>query len=164
MSIEKIKVSSRVLLSLGLAALATMSVRPADSSGIADVEMEGKVVCVPELMHQLYDVELPNDHKHLYGFQTKKGEIFTLLRTKFSEALFDDARVRAKDLLLKGRVFPNGRVFEVARIRSLHNGAVYDLHYFCSVCNIESVSPGPCACCQGPVDLVEKPLRTRHGG
>src|ERR1051325_6320477 len=122
-----------------------------------EIEIQGKTVCLPELMHRLYGVELPAEHRHVYGFQAQDGEIYTLLRTKFSEALFEDDRVRVKQLLLKGRVFPHSHLFEVTRTRSVRNGTVYDLHYFCSVCNIESVSPGPCACCQGPVELVETP-------
>jgi hypothetical protein len=38
---------------------------------------------------------------------------------------------------------------------------VYDLHYYCTVCNIESVTPGPCVCCQDEVELKERPLRNR---
>ncbi len=123
------------------------------------VEVQGKVVCLPELMHQVYGTELPANHAHVFGFQTRDGTLFTLLRTKYSEALFVDERVRAKDLLLRGRVFPKSHIFEVTRTRSVRNGVVYDLFYFCNVCNIESVSPGPCECCQGPVELTERPLR-----
>jgi hypothetical protein len=123
------------------------------------VELRGKVVCIPELMHQLYQTELPSDHSHFYGFEAVDGSVYTLLRTKFSEALFVDERLRAKDLLLKGEVFPKSHVFEPARMRSVRNGTVYDLYYYCNVCSIETVSPGPCACCQGPVELMERPVR-----
>jgi hypothetical protein len=34
---------------------------------------------------------------------------------------------------------------------------VQDLYYYCAVCAIKSVSPEECACCQMPVELVEKP-------
>ena len=42
---------------------------------------------------------------------------------------------------------------------SVRNGVVHELYYYCTICDIESVSPAPCACCQGPVELIEKPLR-----
>ena len=126
-----------------------------------EVELQGRVVCLPERMHQLYDTELEPNHQHVYGFQTSDGQLLLLLRTKYSEALFLDERVRAKELRLKGRIFPKSHIFEVTRTRSVRNGKVFDLYYYCSVCSIETVSPGPCACCQGPVELTERPLKER---
>ena len=41
-------------------------------------------------------------------------------------------------------------------MKSVHNGVVYDLFYYCDICAIKTLSPGPCMCCQGPVKLVEK--------
>lgn len=123
-----------------------------------DVELEGKVVCLPERMHELYEAQLPTGHEHIYGFETTDGTFLTLLRTKFSEALFAEEEVRKKRLLLKGRVFPKSQVFEVMRIRSVKDGVVHDLFYYCTVCSIESVAPGICSCCQEPVELKEKPL------
>ena len=108
-------------------------------------------------MHRLHEADLPTGHAHVFGFRTKDGKFYTLLRTKLSEALFDDERLHAKELLLKGRVFPRSQVFEPTRIRSAHNGVVHDLYYYCDVCDIQSVSPAECACCQGPVELIEKP-------
>jgi hypothetical protein len=124
----------------------------------AELELQGKVVCLVEEMHRLYGTQLPGRHEHVYGFETKDGTCYSLLRTKYSEALFADERVRTKELLLKGRVFPKTQILDVTRTRSVRNDVIYDLYYYCSVCHIESVSPGPCECCQGPVELTEKPL------
>jgi hypothetical protein len=55
-------------------------------------------------------------------------------------------------------VFPQSQVLEVMRIRSIKDGIVHDLYYYCTVCSIETVTPGTCSCCQGTVELVEKPL------
>ena len=109
-------------------------------------------------MHQS---PLPTKHDHLWGFRTPDGSCYTLLRSKFSEAIFLDARLREKDLLLKARLFPKTQVIEVTTIRSVRHGVVQDLYYYCDICAIKSVSPEPCACCQGPVVLVEQPLNKR---
>jgi len=125
---------------------------------VQEIEFRGKVVCLAEEMHRLYQADLPTNHEHVYGFRTVDGSFYTLLRTKYSEALFVDKRLHEKDLLLKGRTFPNTRLLDVTRMRSIRNGQVYDLYYFCSICSIKTVAPGPCMCCQGPVELLEKPL------
>jgi hypothetical protein len=122
------------------------------------VQIRGRVVCLAEEMHRLHQTDLPTKHAHLYGFQTTDGRFYTLLRTRLSEALFVDARLREKELILKGRLLPQTQLFDAAAIRSVRDGVVCDLFYYCSVCDIESVSPDDCACCQGPVELVEKPL------
>ena len=123
------------------------------------VEVRGRVVCLAEEMHRLYEVELPTGHPHVYGFKTTDGKYFTLLRNKYSEALFVDKQVREKELILKGRTFPKTQVLEVSRMRSVKNGVVQDLFYYCAICAIEMISPGKCDCCQGPVELVERPLQ-----
>ena len=66
---------------------------------------------------------------------------------------------REKELLIKGRIFPETQIFEPATIRSIRNGIVHDIYYYCDVCDIQAVAPGLCECCQGPTDLIEKPLR-----
>ena len=48
--------------------------------------LRGKVVCLSEEMHHLYQAPLSTGHEHLYGFRTHDGKYYTLLRTKFSEA------------------------------------------------------------------------------
>jgi hypothetical protein len=150
-----------VLLSLCLRAAAADPPAEAAASSTAAapaahaVELRGRVICLPEAMHALYGTELPAGHAHVYGFHASDGAFYTLLRTRWSEALFLDARLRAKDLLLKGRVFAHSHLLDVESFKSIRDGRVWDLYYYCEVCAIKSVSPEPCACCQGPMELVE---------
>jgi len=125
-----------------------------------ETELRGKVVCLPEAMHRVYQTDLPTNHEHIYGFKTTNGVYYTLLRTKLSEALFADHRLREKELLLTGNVLPKSQIFDVTAMKSIRNGVVYDLYYYCDICAIRTVAPGPCVCCQAPVELVEKPLES----
>ena len=135
-------------------------VKPGDAkhkAELQEVELRGRIVCLPEAMHELYNTDLPANHEHVFGFKGGDGTFYTLLRTKMSEALFVDDRVRAKELILKGRVFPRTHIFEMTGMKSVRNGVIYDLYYYCDICAIKMLSPGPCMCCQGPVKLVETP-------
>lgn len=152
----------------GFRALAESST-PGESDGnlrgqASHMELRGKVVCLPEELHRLYGTELPTAHEHVWGFKTDEGELYTLLRTHYSEALFLDETLREKELILKAKLFPESRVIEVTRIHSFHDGQEYDLYYYCDVCSIKTVSPEKCLCCQGPVHLVEKPLSEEPKG
>ena len=123
-----------------------------------EAELQGKVVCLAEEMHRAYQIDLPTNHEHIYGFKTTNGVYYTLLRTKLSEALFADQRLREKELLLTGNILPKSQIFDVTKMKSIRNGRVYDLYYYCDICAIRTVAPGPCVCCQAPVELVEQPL------
>jgi hypothetical protein len=125
---------------------------------VREVELRGRIVCLSEEMHRLYDAHLPSDHEHLYGLKSTDGSFYTLLRTKWSEALFRDARLRERELLLKGRLFPQTHILDLTRLRSFREGKVCDVYYYCDVCSVKSVAPGPCICCRAPVELVEEPL------
>ena len=125
---------------------------------VQQVELQGRAVCLAEELHSGYQAELPTRHQHLWGFKATDGKCYTLLAGKYSEAIFLDERVRAKDLKVKARLFPNTQVIELTYFHSVKNGKLQDLYYYCDVCAIKTVSPQVCACCQAPVVLVEKPL------
>ena len=127
-------------------------------SHAAEPEFRGRVVCLPEETNR---VSQTSQHEHIYGFKTQDGVYYTLLRTKLSEALFLDERLRKKDLLLKGTVLPKTQTLDVKHIKSIRNGVVHDLYYYCDVCAIDFVSPEECVCCRGPVELIEKPAAAK---
>ncbi|PYJ97626.1 MAG: hypothetical protein DME23_14510, partial [Verrucomicrobia bacterium] len=147
------------LVGIAIAADKSASANAGDAknkTAFQEVDLRGKIVCLPEAMHELYGIDLPTNHEHIWGFKTKNETFYTLLRTKLSEALFVDEQVRKKELILKGHVLPKTQIFEMTDMKSVRNGIVYDLYYYCDVCAIKTLSPGPCMCCQGPVKLVEK--------
>ena len=112
-------------------------------------------------MHRVHQTELPTNHEHIYGFKTTNGVYYTLLRTALSEALFADERLREKELLLTGYALPKSQIFDVTKMKSIRKGVVCDLYYYCDVCAVRTVAPGPCVCCRAPVELVEEPLESK---
>ena len=125
-----------------------------------EVKLNGKVLCLAEEMKELYNIELDDEHIHLYGFKTEQNKYYTLLNTPLSKALFVDKRLHEKDLIINGRVFPNSQLLEVLRFMSIRDGVVHELYYYCDTCFIRTVAPGNCDCCQAPVVLMERPLNT----
>ena len=126
-----------------------------------EMELRGKVVCLPEEMHRVHQTDLPTNHEHIYGFKTTNGVYYTLLRTALSEALFADERLREKELLLTGYALPKSQIFDVTKMKSIRKGVVCDLYYYCDVCAVRTVAPGPCVCCRAPVELVEEPMKSK---
>ena len=90
-------------------------------------------------------------------FKTESNQSYTLVSNRMSSALFIDTNLQSKTLLLKGRVLP-GEKFEVTgNLHSIHDGKIHDLFYYCEVCAIKGIDPGPCMCCREPVVLTEEP-------
>jgi len=123
-----------------------------------EIRFRGRIVCLAEEMQRLYKAQLPAPHEHLYGFKTDDGKFYTLLRTRTSEAFFSDARLHKLELIVQGRILPNTQILDAIPVGSIHDGKVYDLYYWCTVCAIRTPIPGECMCCQQPVEFVEKPL------
>jgi hypothetical protein len=127
----------------------------------APFEAAGKLVCLLEEMKEKHQAEVPPVHVHVLGFR-REGELpegalryYTLLRTRLSEALFTDARFKDRELRLRGRVFPGTGVLDVNRLMWTRDSKLYEVYYWCDVCAIRGMNPGPCACCQGSVELRE---------
>jgi len=154
------KAERLVVMLVGLAcATRVLAADPtANSNPVELVQLEGHVVCLAEEMHQRHGTELPTRHQHVWGFRTTNGMHYTLLEGKYSQAMFQDERVRAKTLRIKARLLPKSQVLEVTYFQSVKNGVPQNLYYYCEICAISTVSPEVCACCQAPVELVEKPL------
>ncbi len=137
---------------------ASAVIEKGDLSDIDKQSLRGRVVCLAEEMHAIYNTHLPTNHEHLYGFKTTEGQFYTILRTKLSEAIFVDQRVRDRELILSVRVIPKSNVIDVVTIKSVKDGVVHDLHYYCFICAIRTVDPAICLCCQEEVEFMEVPL------
>ena len=122
-----------------------------------EIQLRGRIVCLAEEMHRLHQTALPTGHEHLYGFRTNEGTYYTLLRTRTAEGLFADKRLHERELIVQGRVLPNTQILDAIPVGSVREGRRYELYYWCTVCAIKTVIPGPCMCCQDDVEFVEKP-------
>jgi hypothetical protein len=128
----------------------------------------GRLVCLAEEMARLHKAAVQPIHEHVLGFRFAQDGLapdgavapalryYTILHTPQSKALFADKRFGGRDLVLIGRTFPGTAILEVSGWRWEREGAWYDVYYWCDVCSIRTADPGPCACCQGDVELREE--------
>ena len=87
-------------------------------------------------------------------FEATNGKKYPLVRVVTSRALFEDASLRAKDLEITGQIDASGRL-EVIQMRSVKNGRLYDVYYWCETCHIRSPYGGDCWCCFQPFEFRE---------
>jgi len=144
-------------LSLGALSLpADAQDKPARVEEPRDVSLRGQVVCLTEELDKLYNV-LPDcgNRGHVYSLKTADGKIYPFLPTDTSAAAWMDERYRQRDLQVAARLFPQANFIEIIKFQSWKSGKLYDLYYYCDVCAITSHKPGPCECCQEPVEFRE---------
>ena len=149
-----------LLLTSALPLMASAQEKPEAPKAIDEsqkMELRGHVVCLAEEFERLYHTRPDCEHRgHLYGLKTADGKLYSFLPTDSAAAIYDDQRIRERELQVTARPFPNSGFIEVIKLQSLREGKLYDLYYFCEVCNIESYKPGECVCCHAPVEFREE--------
>jgi hypothetical protein len=130
-----------------------------DPTHPVEARIEGELVCALEELGARHGLRVPPVHQHLLAIRAANGSLHLLVRNSTSEMLFSDSRFQGKPLALTGRSFGAGGLFEVSRTAWIRGEQRFEAYYWCEVCSIDGVNPGPCACCQGPVELRERPDR-----
>ena len=90
-----------------------------------------------------------------FGFASKDGKLYKFLPTD-TTGMFTDIRVRQRDLQVTARLHGDAQL-EIINVQSIKAGKLYDIYYFCEVCNIKAYAPGPCPCCRNELEFRETP-------
>jgi hypothetical protein len=121
------------------------------------VVVRGRVVNLADVMQQKYQATLAR--ATIYCLKTADDKFYPFLPTDLAAAIYDDERFRQRELQVTARTFAEFPFIEIIKLQSVKWGRVFDLYYFCEVCNIQIHKPGPCECCQDPVVFTEEPVK-----
>ncbi|MFY9610262.1 MAG: hypothetical protein WAU45_16815 [Blastocatellia bacterium] len=91
-----------------------------------------------------------------FGLVSADGKRYTFLSSDSSTAVFADSRVRQRELQITAKLLPNDKL-EIVTVQSIREGKLYDIYYFCELCNITAHAPGPCVCCRQELEFRETP-------
>ena len=92
-----------------------------------------------------------------FEFSASTGQQYTFFEGDELAHIFKDPRVRSRELQISARLHAKNRL-EIIKVKSVVDGRLHDLYYFCEVCNITAYAPGPCPCCRNELEFFEKPL------
>ena len=123
------------------------------ASADGTVERRGQVVCVDDT-GGLTECAAEGNR---YALQTAAGALVWFARGDPLAPVFDDVRVRGKQIVARVRPRPDG-TSELIEVYSAKHGKLHDVRYFCEVCNVTSFVPGLCPCCRAEMELVETPV------
>ncbi len=77
-------------------------------------------------------------------------------RSSYLLHTLEDKRLAGRVIRVEGVRKPDGS-FEAWKFFTVRDGKLFRVRYYCDVCNIESLEPGRCVCCQRPTELQEIP-------
>lgn len=127
------------------------------------LSLRGKVICVTEELQNLYQITPDcKTRGHVYTLKTAEGKFYPFLPVDTAAAIWMDERFRQRDLQVIARTFPTTDFIEVIKLQSWRNGKLHNLYYFCDICYISAHKPGPCECCQEPVEFRETPAEDNN--
>jgi hypothetical protein len=118
--------------------------------------IRGRITCIEESGRRSDALVSCDGPASRYGIVNKDAKLFKFDNTDPSTKVFTDARVRARDLQITARLNAREQL-ELIKLQSVREGKLYDIYYFCEVCNIRAYSPGPCPCCRNELEFRETP-------
>jgi hypothetical protein len=126
------------------------------------VVLRGRVVNLADVMQQKYQATLDAQRAVIYCLKTAEGKFYPFLPADLAAAIYEDERFRQRELQVTARTFAELPFIEIIKLQSVKWGRVFDLYYFCEVCNITTHKPGACECCQDPVVFTETPVKENN--
>ena len=96
---------------------------------------------------------------HWLALVTEEGKVYTLIKDDGSRMFFKDKALRNRPMRLSGRLIANSQMLQVLDVRSVVNGQLNEVYYWCDTCTIRALEPGDCACCGAKLEFREVPVR-----
>lgn len=147
---------SPVLLALSVASLALCATPTVDAQDDAFVILRGRAVCVDAEGLASDPLFGCSDKNPRFGFASRDGRLYRISPADSMITVFADSRVRQRELQITARLQTNGQL-EIIKVQSVKDGKLYDIYYFCDICNIRAYTPGLCPCCRNELEFRETP-------
>jgi len=119
-----------------------------------EVTVEGRVQCVsPD-----FKPVACSDNSRNFALKTDDGSLYFFTSKDPRSKIFQDSRVRQRRLRVVGWLGEKN-VIEITKVYSVKNGQLYNIYYYCPICNIKAYAGGPCWCCQEEFEFHEDPVK-----
>lgn len=120
------------------------------------VVIRGRVVCLDEANGPPDSVFGCGNQSSRFAIVGKDAKLHSFDPADSLTAIFSDERVRSRELQVTARLNAKGQL-ELIKVQSLREGKLYNIYYFCEICNIRAYAPGPCPCCRNELEFRETP-------
>jgi hypothetical protein len=153
-------------LALGLAVAAALAPfllaadpKPAGEKEPKTEQFNGKVVPLAPILEK-FGAKLDADEARSWlALQADDGKVYPLIKDDGSRLFFLDKGLLDRPMRLTGRLHPESRMLQVLAVHSVVKGELHEVYYWCEVCSIRMGEKKACACCGGPTELREVPVK-----
>jgi len=122
------------------------------------VIITGRAMCLEPSSQQVPDETNCSIESVKFSFHSNDGHNYSFVPDDALTAMFTDHRVRQRELQVTAWQHQNGQL-ELVAVRSIKGGKLYDIYYYCDICNITAYAPGPCPCCRRELEFKEAPAQ-----
>jgi hypothetical protein len=149
---------------LGIAVALVVGVLPfslalAGTGELPTASYQGKVVPLADLVAKLGSKLDPDAAPSWLALVTADGNVYPLIKDDGARMFFQDERLRGRPMRLTGRLLPGSHLLQVVEVRSLKDGQLHEVYYWCDICSIKRFEKKRCDCCGGPMELREVPVK-----
>ena len=117
------------------------------------VVLRGHVTCLDAQGRKLDSLFGCNDATR-FAILDKEGALRPVSPSDPNAAIFTDIRVRQRELQVTAKL-NDKQLLEIIHVQSIRDGKLYDIYYFCEICNIRTYAPGLCPCCRNELEFRE---------
>ena len=133
-----------------------LAARQHESDAHRLVILKGRVVCFDAAGHAVAPEAECKPDGSSFVLASGDGKQYRFLSGDVETAIFSDPRVRQRELQITGRLHSADQV-ELVKVQSIKDGKLFDIFYYCELCNIKAYAPGLCPCCRNEMEFRETP-------
>jgi hypothetical protein len=122
----------------------------------APVVLRGHVVCLDAAGKRSAASSACDGPGARFALSGSDEKLYAFSADDAATAMFTDLRVRRRELQITAQMAAHDQL-EILLVQSIREGKLYDIYYFCELCNIRAYAPGLCPCCRNEMELRETP-------
>ena len=122
-------------------------------------QLRGRVVWLHEVLKRRYGIgTVPEAAQRILALETPQGQLFPIVEDIRGRAFRKDPRLRKLDCELLVRQLKNSSMIQIIRVYAHEKGKKVEVDYWCEICAIAMYELKPCDCCQGAIELRQRPV------
>jgi hypothetical protein len=132
--------------------------KPAAGTPFKLVYERGQVVFLADALKEKFGIKtVPESRERVLALESRDGSLVPLLEDLRGRSFRRDKRLREMEVVLMARKYQGLPMLQVIRVYRVDKRAVFEVDYWCEICAIAMFELKACDCCQGDIELRQRP-------
>ncbi|MDP7206310.1 MAG: hypothetical protein QGH11_12120 [Pirellulaceae bacterium] len=134
--------------------------KPAPEAPFELVYPRGHVVFLSAALQEKYGIKsVPESQQQVLALQSRDGSLVPLVEDLRGRSFRRDKRLREMEVVLMARRYEGLPMLQVIRVYRVEKKKIFQVDYWCEICAIAMYELKACDCCQGDIELRQRPAR-----